>query len=295
MNNLSIRLCKTWDECIECEQLQKQVWEMPDYRDAVPASLLITAIKNGGLLVGAFDDAKMVGFAFGFLGIDDHDGRRRFKHTSHMLGVLPGVRAQGLGADLKWFQRDAALAMGQDLMTWTYDPLQAVNAHLNLSRLGAVARRYYRDAYGVMTDALNVGLASDRFEVEWYLTGARVEQLHISREPTPTPLRDAEAVYQIEWNDLGFPVIRDEKPLKGNVLSIEIPPDLNAMKRAAPALAIQWREHTRSTFERAFAAGYVATAAERATQADGRQKMWYILELDPNRRTNERNQSLFSI
>lgn len=279
MNNLSIRLCKTWDECVACEELQKQVWEMPDYRDAVPASFLITALKNGGLLVGAFDGAKMVGFAFGFLGIDDHDGRRRFKHTSHMLGVLPDARAHGLGAELKWFQRDAAMAEGQDLMTWTYDPLQAVNAHLNLSRLGAIARRYYRDAYGVMTDALNVGLASDRFEVEWYLTGARVQERHNSRE-LPPQFPDAAAIYEIEWNDLGFPIIRDEKPLKGSVLRIEIPPDINAMKQDMPSLAIQWREHTRNTFERAFAAGYVATTAERATQADGRQQAWYILELE---------------
>lgn len=280
MDNFSIRLCKTWDECIECEELQKQVWEMPDFRDAVPANFLITAIKNGGLLVGAFDEARMVGFAFGFLGFDGYGEPRRLKHTSHMLGVLPDARVHGLGAEMKWLQRTEALAQGLDLMTWTYDPLQALNAHLNLSRLGAIARRYYRDAYGEMTDALNVGLASDRFEVEWYLKSARVERAR-SALATAGSLSAPLPVYQIEWNAYGFPVIVDEKPLEGEFLRIEIPSDISVLKRDAHALAIQWRERTRSTFERAFAAGYVATGAVRETDQDGRQRVWYALERDP--------------
>src|SRR5437016_3068011 len=127
MSDLEIRLCKTWDECVQCEELQKSVWEMPDYRDVVPANLLITAIKNGGLLVGAFEGDAMLGFAFGFLGSETSpSGERHTKHTSHMLAVLPDARVKGLGARLKWFQRAAALKQGLDLMTWTYDPLQAV-------------------------------------------------------------------------------------------------------------------------------------------------------------------------
>ncbi|RIK19204.1 MAG: hypothetical protein DCC52_15315 [Chloroflexi bacterium] len=126
-----LRVCKTWDECVQCEEVQKQVWDMPDFRDVVPASFLITAAKNGGILIGAFHDEQMIGFAFGFLGSEGAGATRRLKHTSHMLGVLPGVRVQGLGAQMKFLQREAALAQGLDLMTWTYDPLQAVNAQLN--------------------------------------------------------------------------------------------------------------------------------------------------------------------
>lgn len=277
MNNLSIRLCKSWDECVECEELQKQVWEMPDYRDAVPANFLITAIKNGGLLVGAFDGPKMVGFAFGFLGEDNWPGfASRFKHTSHMLGVLSEARGKDLGAQMKWFQREQVLKQGHSLMTWTYDPLQSINAMLNLSHLGAIARRYYRDAYGEMTDALNIGLASDRFEVEWNLISPRVERC-AARE-IAMPNAAAPAVYQIEWNELGFPVIVDETPLAGDSLRVEIPADINAMKRAALPLAIQWRERTRSTFERAFAAGYAAMGAYRETDAKGRARVYYSLE-----------------
>jgi len=163
------------------------------------------------------------------------------------------------------------------LMTWTYDPLQAVNAQLNLVRLGAVARRYSRDAYGEMTDALNVGVASDRFEVEWFLKSARVE----SCRTAPTTIdasTDAVPIYKIEWQASDFPVIVDENPLEGETIAVEIPADINAIKRSTLPLAIQWRTHTRSTFERAFAAGYVATGAVRQTQPDGRTRFWYILE-----------------
>ncbi len=280
MNNYSLRLCKTWDECLECEQVQKQVWEMPDDRDIVPAHFLITAVKNGGLLVGAFDGDTMVGFAFGFLGFDEHGEPPRLKHASHMLAVLPDARAHGLGADLKWLQRTKAVEQGLELMTWTYDPLQAVNAQLNLTRLGAVARRYFRDAYGEMTDALNVGVASDRFEVEWFLKSARVESRRTSPGTFDVPT-EATRVYLVEWNELGFPVIRDENPLAGKTLAVEIPADINALKRSALPLAIQWRAHTRSTFERAFAAGYVATCTARRTQSDGRTHFWYLLESNP--------------
>lgn len=280
MNPITLRLCKTWDECLQCEEIQQQVWETPDYRDVVPAHFLITAVKNGGLLVGAFDGDKMVGFAFGFLGYDGYGDARHLKHASHMLAVLPDLRAHGLGADLKWLQRAEAVRQGLDLMTWTYDPLQSINAHLNLTRLGAIARRYYRDAYGDMTDALNIGLASDRFEVEWILKSARVERRRTS-QPAPGLPPAAAMIYRVEWQDPGFPVIADENPLQGERLCIEIPADINAMKRTALPLAIQWRAHTRSTLERAFAAGYVANGTVRETQPDGRTRFWYALELHP--------------
>ncbi|MBI4671847.1 MAG: hypothetical protein HY741_09310 [Chloroflexi bacterium] len=213
--SIEIRLCKAWDECVQCEQVQREVWNMPDFRDVVPASFLITAAKNGGLLVGAFQGARMVGFAFGVLGSEGTGETRRLKHTSHMLGVLPTARVKGLGAQLKWRQREEALKQGLDLMTWTYDPLQAVNAYLNIGRLGALARRYTRDAYGEMTD--------------------------------------------------------------GEILCVEIPADLNALKAEDRALAAAWREHTRSTFERAFAAGYAATDAVRTRDAAGRLRVYYVL------------------
>lgn len=264
---------------MQCEELQKRIWEMPDYRDVVPAHLLITAAKNGGIFVGAFDGGAMVGFAFGFLGseVASDGSARRLKHTSHMLGVVPDVRVKGLGAHLKWFQRQVALAQGLDLMTWTYDPLQAVNAHLNLARLGARARRYYRDAYGDMTDALNAGVASDRFEVEWYLKSARVSE-HELGHTTSENYADAQKIYRVEWDADALPTIAKEDALADEAVMVEIPADYNALKAMNRALAVEWRERTRQTFERAFELGYVACDALRKTDENGRARAFYLLK-----------------
>jgi predicted GNAT superfamily acetyltransferase len=275
-NNIEIRLCKTWDECVQCEEVQRRVWDMPDFRDVVPASFLITAAKNGGLLVGAFDGAHMVGFAFGVLGCEGAGAARRLKHTSHMLGILPHMRVKGLGAQLKWRQRQAALEQDLDLMTWTYDPLQAVNAYLNLARLGAIARRYTRNAYGAMTDALNAGIASDRFEVEWFLTHERVTARASGRAPA-RPFDDAPALYEIAWTRHDFPAIAAERALDAATVRVEIPADINALKARDLALAVEWRERTRATFERAFGSGYAAIDFVRRRDTDDRTRTYYVL------------------
>lgn len=274
-----IRVCKTWDECVQCEELQRRIWEMPDYRDVVPANLLITAAKNGGILLGAFKGSEMVGFAFGFLGREPAAGDAPvpgLKHTSHMLGVLPGARAHGVGTALKWAQRAEAQKQGLDLMTWTYDPLQAINAHLNLNRLGGIVRRYIQNAYGEMTDALNAGLGSDRFQVEWYLESPRV----IARAQNK-PLKNippfAAPVFRVEWTAAGFPRIVEELPWQANVL-VEIPSDIHAVKTYDMSLAEEWRQHTRRALERAFAEGLAATALVRDRDRQGNLRTRYLLE-----------------
>lgn len=278
MPAIEIRLCQTWDECVQCEELQKQVWQMPDFRDVVPASFLVTAVKNGGILVGAFDGAQMVGFAFGFMGSEGAGAARKLKHTSHMLGVLPHARKKNLGAQLKWFQRSAALAQGLALMTWTYDPLQAVNANLNLARLGAIARRYIRNAYGEMTDALNAGIASDRFEVEWFLRDERVNA-RAAGNLTRGAYDDTPAAFDIGWTRDGFPKIISARAPDAETWRVEIPSDINAAKMRDLALAADWRGHTRAAFERAFANGYAATDFVKINDTHG-ARVFYILQRD---------------
>lgn len=282
MDAIEIRLCKTWDECVQCEELQREIWEMPDYRDVVPANLLITALKNGGLLVGAFQNGVMIGFAFGFLGneraaTDCGSISARLKHTSHMLGVLPNLRVHGLGAQMKWFQRAEAIKQGLDLMTWTYDPLQAVNAHLNFTRLGVIARRYIENAYGDMTDALNVGIASDRFEVEWPLTSARVARRQFAADAGSSPSK-LPRIFELKWNQLGLPEIVGENELNAPQVLVEIPAALQEIKQRDRALAIAWRMQTRSVFTRAFAARYAAVDFLRETDDLGRARAFYVLE-----------------
>jgi predicted GNAT superfamily acetyltransferase len=276
MPDIEIRVCKTWDDALQCEELQKIVWDMPDYREVVPAHFLITAAKNGGLLIGAFQGSKMIGFAFGFLGSEGEGTARRFKHTSHMLGIVPEARALGLGAAIKWKQREEALKQGLDLMTWTYDPLQAVNAQLNLRRLGAVARRYIPMAYGEMTGALNAGVPSDRFEVEWYLDSQRVQQRR--QAPPPAAFAEETLLFEVEWNAAGWPQILSEQELQGDRLLVEIPPEFNALKAQDPTLAVVWRMRTRNTLERALAAGYLASDVVVTRGQGAPVRVFYLLE-----------------
>ena len=180
------RRIETIDEYRAIEDLQAQVWGS-DARDVVPLHLLLTANKNGGLALGAFDPDltppdDLIGFVFGFVGLT---AAGQVKHCSHMLGVLPQYRDRGIGEELKRRQRDFVLAQGITLMTWTFDPLQSRNARLNLRKLGAICRTYARNLYGTMSDRLNAGIPSDRFEVEWFLASRHVEARLARAEPEP--------------------------------------------------------------------------------------------------------------
>lgn len=279
--NISIRPFAAWHEYLAAEELQREVWHMPDWRDVVPANLLITAHKNGGIVLGAFDPAdRLVGFAFSFLGVANSAGQKIPKHCSHMLAVLPDYQGQKLGEQLKFKQREAALAQGIALMTWTYDPLLALNAHLNLFRLGALARHYIVNAYGEMTDALNAGLPSDRFEVEWWLNMPRVQACALN-----PPLRQdwnrvldagASPVFDVAFDVRALPRIVRVHKANSATLLLEIPADLNAIKSADAALAKDWRMQTRETFLALFDGGYAASDFVFSPRGEARRAA-YIL------------------
>ncbi|HSK98106.1 MAG TPA: GNAT family N-acetyltransferase, partial [Euzebyales bacterium] len=155
--------------CSAVEDLQREVWGLPD-RGIVPGEQVRAIVHNGGMLLLAHAGGELVGFCFAFVGLD----RDRPIWCSHMLAVRPQWRSRGIGRALKLAQRDLARDRGIHLITWTFDPLQARNAHLNLHRLGARARRYLVDHYGTMDDAINRGLPSDRLVAEWQVAGDAV-------------------------------------------------------------------------------------------------------------------------
>ncbi len=153
----------------KCVELQKEVWGFTDI-ELVPLRLFVVAEKIGGQVIGAFDGSEMVGFAMAIPGIRDGHA---YLH-SHMLAVRPEYRNNGLGRAIKMFQRDDALAYGIDLIEWTFDPLEIKNAYLNLEKLGAIARRYNVNQYGITTSPLQGGLPTDRLVAEWWLNSERV-------------------------------------------------------------------------------------------------------------------------
>lgn len=174
MTHFTIRTLDTHDEYYRSEAAQRAIWQITDDTAVVPLHVLITAQKNGGLVACAFDsEDRVIGFVFGFLGFT---ASGRVKHCSHLMGVLPELRRSGVGEAIKRFQYEYVLKQGIDLITWTFDPLEGVNANLNIAKLRTVTRTYYPNLYDVMLDSLNAGIPTDRFEVEWWIRHPHVTQ-----------------------------------------------------------------------------------------------------------------------
>jgi predicted GNAT superfamily acetyltransferase len=167
-----IRKCHNLDEILACVSLQKEVWKFSD-AELVPLRVFVVAEKIGGQVIGAFDAGNIVAFA---LSLPGSRGGHSYLH-SQMLAVRSEYRNAGLGRQIKLFQREDALARGFELIEWTFDPLEIKNAHLNIERLGAIARRYHVNQYGITSSPLQGGLPSDRLVAEWWLHSKRVENL----------------------------------------------------------------------------------------------------------------------
>jgi predicted GNAT superfamily acetyltransferase len=167
-----VRRCENDAELLACVEMQKEVWGFADV-DLIPLRLFIVAQKIGGQVLGAFDGSQLIGFALGIPGVRDG---RPYLH-SHMLAVRVEYRNTGIGRRIKLFQREDALQKGFELVEWTFDPLEIKNAHLNIERLGAIARRYNINQYGTTLSPLHGGLPTDRLVAEWWLSSKRVEKL----------------------------------------------------------------------------------------------------------------------
>ena len=171
-DSITIRKCNGLEELRRAVALQKEVWNFTD-AELVPLRLFVVAEKVGGQVLGAFDAGEMVGFALAVPGVR---GGHSYLH-SHMLAVRKEYRNGGLGRRIKLFQREEALERGIELIEWTFDPLEIKNAYLNIERLGAIARRYTINQYGITTSPLQGGLPTDRLIAEWWLRSRRVEHL----------------------------------------------------------------------------------------------------------------------
>lgn len=244
------------EECQQVTALERAVWQFADAEDVVPASLLIVSIKRGGILLGAFDDrGTLKGFVFSIPAVKDG----RLTQWSHMLAVAPDARGIGLGLRLKLAQRDYAIRGGVDLIEWTFDPLQALNAHLNFARLGVVAEEYDEDVYGQSTSPLHRGTPTDRLVAEWRLTAPHVERR--LGQPAGQLIRDqsimsAVVVNQAEATDEWLEPKPPLLDVTDRRLLVEIPTDFTDLQGHRPELALEWRRSTRSIFQTYLARGY---------------------------------------
>jgi predicted GNAT superfamily acetyltransferase len=237
--SIELRRCHGIEEFRACVALQKEVWNFTD-AELVPLRMFVVADKVGGQVLGAFEGDVMVGFV---LSVPGTRTGHIYLH-SHMLAVRKEYRNGGLGRRLKLLQREDALARGIELIEWTFDPLEIKNAYLNIEKLGAIARRYNINQYGITSSPLQGGLPSDRLIAEWWLKSKRVETL------------------------LGTgknPAIQGES-------SISVPAQIYDWKAASEtrAKAQQVQERNREQFLRAFGRGLAALGYERDTEGNGK-------------------------
>lgn len=256
-------LLKTYDACYHFQELTNRIWG-GGADDNIPIHVLVTIAKNGGGVLAAYaDDGPadldgMIGMALWWLGVDSH---KRFKICSHMAGVLPDWQGQGVGALLKFKQREIVLEQGiTDWITWTYDPLYRTNAVFNIHRLGATCHTYYRNVYGELNDDLNRGAPSDRCQVDWWLRSDRVEGAVSRTWQRGIPQADYQGLQVLPsmLTGDGFrSPIAATVPIAGAPLAVPVPDDIGAIRRTDPELGKVWRLYMRDVFEAAFGAGYV--------------------------------------
>ena len=232
-----------------CLDLQRETWG-DRFNELVPSAILKIAQKVSGIAAGAFRDGEMLGFVFGLAGL--RFGRSA--HWSHMLAVTPAARGLGLGKKLKLFQREYLLGLGVEVVYWSYDPLVARNANLNLNRLGARPTEYIRDMYGDDTGSeLHSSLGTDRFVVGWEIGTPEVEaslEGHPFRAPLPA---SAERLVNsdLENGRVALPA----RASAADELWVEVPADIEKVKKRDPEEALAWRETTRKVLTDAMERG----------------------------------------
>jgi predicted GNAT superfamily acetyltransferase len=255
---IMIRDLRSLDDLKQVEAVEKEVWALSDL-DTMPLTLTIATRESGSIWIGAFDGPKLVGFTFGILGLE---GNRPNIH-SHMLAVLEPYRSLDLGNKLKLAQRERALSMRVgDVriaeITWTFDPLQSRNAHLNFAKLGVVSDSYKIDFYGPETSSVLHRNGTDRLWVKWPIGSRRVQGRIQGRDNRSEMLDTLKTLSPlVSFNGDGRPHRGEHADaVQRQRIAIEIPSDILAIEREEPALAHEWRMATRWAFTEALKAGF---------------------------------------
>lgn len=260
-----------------CEEIQREVWRCEDI-DIVPAAMLVAADHCGGITLGAYNNlGEMIGFAASILGMENGI----LLQHSHMLAVRVAYRNFNVGFKLKLAQRKEALKRKIPLITWTFDPMQPINAYFNLAKIGAWTNVYEENFYGESSSMLHRGLPTDRFLARWNLNSPAV----VERLDSGPPLRDLRkllrqvtVVNQLE--DVA-PGMARSSPLKLNSaadrLLFEIPYNLPEVKNRNLGVSLEWQGKMRQVFRNYFKKGYAATDFW-VGEDDGHLRAFYFLE-----------------
>ena len=272
-----IRDLESFDDLKQAEALEREVWKLHDL-DVLPITVAVATREAGNLWLGAFDGRKLVGFSFGFFGME---GGRLMVH-SHMLAVHEQYQDSDLGFRLKLAQRERVLALRIPEITWTFDPLQSKNAHLNFMKLGVISEKYKIDFYGPQTSSILHRNSTDRFWVRWPLASRRVKQRLEGKDCRAEVLEVLSRLTPLVRFDVsGRPAQTDlASALSRQRIAVEIPSYIAQIEERDPELAREWRRATRWAFSEALQAGFFVAEfcrTVRGNQGPGA----YLLEKGP--------------
>jgi predicted GNAT superfamily acetyltransferase len=249
---LSVRQLSDKKEFEDAEEVQMSAWGMGP-RGATPKEVMIAINDNGGLVLGAFDSRKMVGFALTLVG---YAAGRTYMY-SHMTGVAKDYQSKGVGYMLKQKQREIALEKGFELIAWTFDPIISRNAHFNFGKLGVVARTYFVNYYGPMDDSINFGWDTDRILCEWHISPERLARI---RAFAKEDISDAYVAIKKSGEEPYSRCVDWSVDLTAKKVLVDIPSDVVALKTKNLEEGRRWRQGTREVFRKYFEAGYTSVA-----------------------------------
>ncbi len=243
---IEVRELKDPQEFYQAINVQKSAWRTNDCcTNVTPPPDLIATARNGGLVLGAFDNNRLIGFSYAFIGRDSQG----YYLYSHQTGVIEEEKYKGIGFQLKLAQMKWAIKQGFDRIKWTFDPLQSLNSYFNITKLGVIVREYHENFYGEMNDVINRNLPTDRAVAEWYIKSRRVE-LKIEGKLRIKSLSELKAYFEAIRIDEKDKVPIDVNPSgrDSKIITIAIPRDINKIRDQDPNLALKWRLITRKAF-----------------------------------------------
>lgn len=268
MEEIEIREMNSLEDYFDCVQLQKEIWGFDDPYDVVPVPLLMISRRNDGVVLGAYDGQRMIGFVYSLPGF--HQGKKA--QWSHMLAVQEKYRNSDIGYRLKMAQYRESQEKGYEVIEWTYDPLESRNSHFNLKKLGCTAHEYEINVYGETSSFLHAGMPTDRLIAHWQIPPLQKTM------PEWTSLPDRDSLVTLTKR------VDDHALIEGvhldrtaDFLFLEIPDSIQDLKLKSREAALQWRLKTREAFLHYFKNGYEAYSFLRWTKT-APHRSFYILK-----------------
>ena len=262
---IEIRELSALEEFQRCVEIQKEVWGFDDPYDIVPLPLLMVSQRMGGVVLGAFQENRMIGFVYSLPGT--HQGRNG--QWSHMLAVVPELRNSDIGYQLKMAQYRMSQDLHADFIEWTFDPLESRNAYFNLNKLGCIAKEYEINIYGETSSPLHGGMPTDRLIARWEIPPSNKTVPPWSRLPEPPALVTASRLLKEDLRVIDSVRLDSEEPF----LFVEIPVDNQKLRAESKDASLQWRLKTREAFVHYLASSYIVYSFLRGQDS----RSFYVL------------------